>query len=134
MLVCETPVTMFHLGDIVRKLRSDKTRNWTAKDLAKRAGVNKGTISNLEQGNLDPRLSTLESIAKAFDMDLWVLIRQASDPHSASGKDGADVTAAMVQRNSLDNLQSTLAAAAESMRLEVARLDAFVAEQTRKRG
>jgi DNA-binding XRE family transcriptional regulator len=36
--------------------------------LAKRSGVGAGTIGRLERGDVDPRLSTVAAIAKAFGL------------------------------------------------------------------
>ena len=57
--------------DSVRMIRSIHVRmaraalNWTLRDLEKRAGVNKNTISRYEAGR-DVMSSTLDSLEKAF--------------------------------------------------------------------
>jgi transcriptional regulator with XRE-family HTH domain len=61
---------MFTVGDVVRKLRID--RDWTVEELAKRAVVNKMTVSGIERGENYTR-RTMDAIAKAFGF------RDASD-------------------------------------------------------
>jgi predicted transcriptional regulator len=40
---------------------------WTQVDLAQASGVSEITIKNLERGATDPRISTMNSIERAFD-------------------------------------------------------------------
>lgn len=63
LVVWET-APVFHLGDVVRKLRQD--RKWTLDALSEQTGINKTTLSELERGGGNPRLDTLLKIAKAF--------------------------------------------------------------------
>lgn len=55
-----------NIGEHIKRERS--ARNWSLNDLAQRAGVSKGYLSTLERGEVDPSLSHLQFIAKAFDM------------------------------------------------------------------
>jgi len=64
MLICEIADVRFHVGDVIRKLRQD--RNWTVEDLARKAGVNKMTVSGIERGESNYRRQTLELIAAAL--------------------------------------------------------------------
>jgi len=41
-------------------------RNWTKRDLAKRAGISYRYLWRLEDGRQDPTLTVLEKLAKAF--------------------------------------------------------------------
>jgi transcriptional regulator with XRE-family HTH domain len=41
---------------------------WSMSELARRAGISKGNLSKIIRCEIDPGLSTLEAIAKAFDM------------------------------------------------------------------
>jgi len=59
--------TQWHVGDVVRKMREQ--RGWSVMQLADRAGVNKATISGIENGqNLGSRQQdTFTKIASALD-------------------------------------------------------------------
>jgi transcriptional regulator with XRE-family HTH domain len=48
-------------------------RRWSLRQLGERAGVSYVTISNIETGKLDPRLSTLERLAQALGIDVRAL-------------------------------------------------------------
>ena len=52
------------VGSAVRVQRAD--RNWTQEELARYAGVNVDTVSDLEAGNTWPRTKTLRAIEKAL--------------------------------------------------------------------
>ena len=66
------------IGDRIRKLR--KAKGMTQEALAKKAGKDQASISNIENINrLDSRiktsqLETLSNIADALDMGLWLLL------------------------------------------------------------
>jgi transcriptional regulator with XRE-family HTH domain len=64
MAICES-AGVFHVGDVVRKLRKD--RNQSVEDLAKKAGIAKMTLSALERGASNYRRDTLDAIAAALD-------------------------------------------------------------------
>ncbi len=51
-----------------------KERGWNQADLAYKAGVSPGYIWRLESRRHDPKLSTLEKIAKAFKVDVKELL------------------------------------------------------------
>jgi predicted transcriptional regulator len=40
---------------------------WKQVDLAKAAGISEITLKNIERGVVDPRVSTIDAIQKAFD-------------------------------------------------------------------
>ena len=52
------------LGENIRRLRQDK--GWTQSQLSDRTGIKIGHISNLEQEEGDPKLSTLYKLIHAF--------------------------------------------------------------------
>lgn len=54
-----------------------KKRNWSQSELARRAGVAHGTISNLINGNKGVGESTLNAIANAFHIPAVEVFRQA---------------------------------------------------------
>jgi transcriptional regulator with XRE-family HTH domain len=53
------------LGENIRRLR--KQKGWTQTDLAERAGVRIAHISNMEQDQGDPKLSTLRKLLTALE-------------------------------------------------------------------
>jgi transcriptional regulator with XRE-family HTH domain len=70
-------VVVWHVGDVVRKLRMAKRLNQTA--LGERAGaIDKGTISRLENGGEDAvKTETIKRVAKALGVtigDLYLLV------------------------------------------------------------
>ena len=62
---------------IARLAHARKAANLTQAELAERAGLSRMTVQRLEGGNLDPRLSTLQELARVLDMELHAV---ASDP------------------------------------------------------
>lgn len=57
--------TVFHIGDVVRKLR--KLKGWDLKDLAERADkMSMTTLSEFEQGKGNQRRDTIERVAAAL--------------------------------------------------------------------
>ncbi len=51
-----------------------KAASLTQEELAKRAGVSRMTVSRIEAG-MDPRLSTLQELARAMGMELMLVPR-----------------------------------------------------------
>ena len=45
-------------------------RGWSLRQLGERSGVSFANISNIEAGKLDPRLSTLERLARALGISV----------------------------------------------------------------
>ena len=45
-----------------------QNKNITLSDLAKKAGIGKTTINNIERGKVSPTLKEMEAIAKALEM------------------------------------------------------------------
>ena len=54
------------IGERIIKLRTEK--RMSMKRLAKESGISKSTLSAIEKGISDPRLTTLAKIAKCFGM------------------------------------------------------------------
>jgi len=50
-------------------------RHLTQKELASKLGVRQRQISDLERGAMDPRLSTVENVARALDLELMLIPR-----------------------------------------------------------
>lgn len=61
------------IGDRIRELRQE--RGFSVRQLAQRAGVSIGLISQVERGINDPSLQTLRAISKAFDVPLFDLFQ-----------------------------------------------------------
>jgi transcriptional regulator with XRE-family HTH domain len=59
-------------GAEVRRRR--ESLGWSLPELAKRSGLTPNYIGSVEMGNRDPSLSTMEKIAKGFDVPLWELL------------------------------------------------------------
>ena len=59
-------------GMRVRRLREAK--GWRRGDLAKKAGVSRSTITNVESGSNAPHLQTLRKLAKALEVSVEVLL------------------------------------------------------------
>jgi len=57
------------IGEKIRKIR--KSKNVSLGILEKYTGISKGNLSLIEHGKVNPRISTLEKIAKALKVPLW---------------------------------------------------------------
>ena len=68
----------FHIGEEVRCLRTE--RGLSQRELAQRMGVAQSVVARLEGGGVEPRLSTLDRVAQALDVELEV--------HFLSGQTG----------------------------------------------
>jgi ribosome-binding protein aMBF1 (putative translation factor) len=60
----------FQLGEEVRRLRSE--RGLSQQELAERMGVTQSVVARLEAGGVEPRLRTLDRVARALDVELEV--------------------------------------------------------------
>ncbi len=61
------------LGENLKKIRTKK--NITQTELAKRIGVDKSFISNIESGKTNPTLSTITSLAQALSVSTNELLK-----------------------------------------------------------
>jgi ribosome-binding protein aMBF1 (putative translation factor) len=77
----ETAQRAFQIGEEVRRLRME--RGLSQNELAKRMGLSQSVVARLEAGGVEPRLSTLDRVARALDVELDVHF-QAKD-HTLSG-------------------------------------------------
>ncbi len=69
---------MTPLGANLHRLR--KAAGWTQQDLAVAAGLNTSIVSQIEQGkNQDPRLKTLQALAKALGVTVDALVNPPDD-------------------------------------------------------
>lgn len=78
---------VFKVGDVVRKVRTEKKPRIGLLKLAALTGLNKGTLSRLERGEIDPKYSTLERIAEALGVPVAHLVTppSASQPIAMTG-------------------------------------------------
>lgn len=59
---------------VVRDLESmRKARGWRQAELAQRAGLARGTISQIESGAVDPQLSTVVEYCRAVGVELMIV-------------------------------------------------------------
>ncbi len=68
-----------NLGRAIKIIRT--ARNFTQRDLAKKAGLSASYLSLLEKGKRDPNISVLETISQALHIPLTVLIIIAAEEH-----------------------------------------------------
>ena len=63
------------LGHTIRELRS--AAGFSQEKFAVVAGVHRTFMGNLERGDANPSLETLEGIARGLDIKVWELIERA---------------------------------------------------------
>lgn len=73
----EGPSLFAHLGQRIRKIRQEQGLG--VKELAERAGVSPGLISQIEHGQSVPLLETLENIAKCLNVPLGSFFIELKD-------------------------------------------------------
>ena len=61
------------LGKRVRALR--EKRGWGQAELAAYCGLNRVTVTNLENGRHEPKLKTIQSLARNFEMTMSALLK-----------------------------------------------------------
>lgn len=72
------------LGLLISRMRKDKKIEQS--DFAYQIGIGKITLSKIERGKTDFRISSLDVIAKGFDMDIVQLMCMAQDVPVSSSK------------------------------------------------
>lgn len=65
------------IGERLRQLRAD--RKLTILELAAKAGVSSGIISQIERGNSNPQMKTLQRLRAALGVNLWEFLDPNSD-------------------------------------------------------
>ncbi|MEX8193727.1 helix-turn-helix domain-containing protein [Comamonas guangdongensis] len=87
------------ISDLILTLaQARKTARITQAELAERAGLSRMAVQRTETGDVDPRFSTLQEMARVLDMDLvavpsalraelqaWLQSRSSSQEAPASG-------------------------------------------------
>ncbi len=61
------------IHELLRLSRLD--RHLTQEELARKLGVRQRQISDLERATVDPRLSTIQNVARALDLELMLIPR-----------------------------------------------------------
>jgi transcriptional regulator with XRE-family HTH domain len=93
-----TPASRHHnsesLGAKLRHLRT--TRELTIAQLAKRAGVSSGLISQIERGNSNPSIKTLQRLRAVLGVNLWEFLDDRSA--TASGDETTPEASTFVRR------------------------------------
>ncbi len=69
------------IGHEVRAYR--KKLGITVTDLAAATGISLGMLSKIENGNISPSLTTLQSLSRALGVPLTAFIRRYEEPHNA---------------------------------------------------
>jgi transcriptional regulator with XRE-family HTH domain len=81
-------------GDALRAAR--KRVGWSQTELAQRSGVHLNTVSQVERGSADPRLSTLQALGAVLGVNLQVSVSAMPSARVASL-----ISAANAQENTL---------------------------------
>ncbi|NLO70214.1 MAG: helix-turn-helix transcriptional regulator [Porphyromonadaceae bacterium] len=58
------------IGKKIREIR--KSKNLTQEEVSLKSGVKRATVTNLENGRFDAKLSTIEKIADAINCDITI--------------------------------------------------------------
>jgi transcriptional regulator with XRE-family HTH domain len=67
-----------NIAERLRSIREDK--GLSQGDVERRSGLSRCYISRVEHGNTTPSVETLERFARAFDMKLYQLLYDGSEP------------------------------------------------------
>jgi transcriptional regulator with XRE-family HTH domain len=71
-------------GERLRELRS--ARGWTSERLAQESSLTVSSVSNIERGLQEPRLSTLLVLGETLEVKPSVLLEGIAVPRRASGR------------------------------------------------
>jgi len=63
------------LGQTIKQIRQSK--KLTQRKLAHLAGITPSALSYLEAGKGETKIQTLRSIAQAFDMKIWEILKES---------------------------------------------------------
>ena len=80
--------SLAHLRDAIRAARTQQ--HFTQQALATKLGIRQRQISDLERSTIDPRLSTLENVARALDLELMLVPRPLISTVEAIVRTGTD--------------------------------------------
>lgn len=69
--LCSVAVVVDTIAD--RLSRTRQAKGWSARELARRAGVSVMAVTSAEQGKHEPSLSVLRNLARALEVDVvWL--------------------------------------------------------------
>lgn len=88
------------IGEKLRRIR--ETQGISLRELARRVGVSPSLISQIEHGQVNPSLSTLQGIGKALEEDIsifaddkaplnWILVKERERRIIYSGQEGVSI-------------------------------------------
>lgn len=66
-----------NIGERIRKIRIEK--GMTQKEIAEKCGINDANIRKYESGRQNPKIDTIEKIAKALDVEISELLFEKSE-------------------------------------------------------
>ncbi|MFI2645841.1 helix-turn-helix domain-containing protein [Streptomyces sp. NPDC018610] len=92
------------VGRRIRELRA--ARGLSLSELARRSGVGKGTLSELESGTRNPTLETLYALTTALNRPLSAVLDDDPPPRAerhAAAVSGSAVTAVLIERHEDDD-------------------------------
>ncbi|WP_417803835.1 MULTISPECIES: helix-turn-helix domain-containing protein [Thalassospira] len=72
------------IGPRLHQLR--KGRGWTLQDASKASGISASAFSKIERNELSPTISTIQRIARGFEMDVLSLLADPEDQPSLLGR------------------------------------------------
>ena len=72
------------IGPRLHQLR--KGRGWTLQDASKASGISASAFSKIERGELSPTISTIQRIARGFEMDVLTLLATPEDQPTLLGR------------------------------------------------
>jgi transcriptional regulator with XRE-family HTH domain len=76
------------IHELLRLTRLD--RHLTQEELARKLGLRQRQISDLERATVDPRLSTIQNVARALDLELMLIPRPLIATVESLQRSGAD--------------------------------------------
>ncbi|MFV9673624.1 MAG: nucleotidyltransferase domain-containing protein [Acidimicrobiia bacterium] len=94
-------------GAALRRLRI--RARLSLREVQRRCGVSAARLSRIENGHVDPRLSTIEAILGAFDTDLGDLGAEIGAAADASGVDAGEASPITVVLRNRSRIHETLA-------------------------
>ena len=103
------------VGSRIRDRRTEL--DWTQDDLARKAGISKGFLSDLENGKRSVGADTLYGIARALGLSLDFLMKGSGEKEDASLD--IQVPSRLVEVAKLENLSFTKTLTLLDMRLQI---------------
>ena len=124
------------IGDKVKALR--KQNRMSLRALAEATGLSKTTLGDLESGNKNPSLETVEKIAGAFGLSVAELLQETTDPNDlidSARNSGSELLVGLSKSGDLLNALYRAKDAPKEKMYEMARfLDALMSTQEPRDG